>query len=273
MADPDSLRPRLAYQDTRLGQLHLRVWAGPAQSAAPAVVCLHPVPYSGRYFDRFAADLARFTSVVAPDLAGYGGSAPLAEPASIAEHAAAVADALQGLGLGRYVPLGYHTGAAVAAELALARPKKAARVVLAGYPLLSAEDREQQLQALGRGAPVTEELDSLRRRWRFTVQSRAAGVPVERALVNFIDELRAGDQAWFGFQSTFEYVPEERLARLAQPVLVLDIEGSLKAATRAAAGLLRDVTVVTLPHVARGAFELHAAELARVTARFIEATD
>jgi len=264
--------PRLAYADTRLGQMHLRVWPGPADARAPAVVCLHPVPYSGRYFDRFAADLAARASVVAPDLMGYGGSAPLAEPAPIAEHAAAVADALQSLGLGRYVPLGYHTGAAVAGELALARPKKVPGVVLAGYPLLPPDERAHQREALGRGVPVTEELESLRRRWRFTVQNRAAGVPAERALVHFVEELRAGDRAWFGFQSTFEYAAEERLGRLGQPALVLIVDGPLAPATRAAGGLLPGARPLELPHIGRGAFELHAEELARLTAEFIGAT-
>ena len=59
--------PRLAYADTRLGQMPLRIWPGPPVASAPAVVCLHPVPYSGRYYDHFAAVLSLRVSVIAPD--------------------------------------------------------------------------------------------------------------------------------------------------------------------------------------------------------------
>lgn len=259
---------RLAYADTRVGQLHLKIWPGPPDTAIPPVVCLHPVPYSGRYFDTFAALLAARTTVIAPDLPGYGGSARPAAPLPLAEHAGAVADALQTLGIGRCVPLGYHTGSAVACELALARPRKVPRLVCVTYPCLPPEERAKQMEGLGRGSLAGEELDSLRRRWRFTIHNRAAGVPLEPALTNFVEELRAGDQAWFGFQSLFDYAPEERLPRVQQDVLLINTDGSLKEATRAAATLLPEARYVEFPQMSRGIFELHAERLAGVVADF-----
>lgn len=264
-------RPRRVYADTRLGQMHLKLWPGPADSSLPPLVCLHPAPYSGRYYDTFAAALADRVSVIVPDLMGYGSSDELAEPAPIEEHALAIADALQAAGIGRFVPMGFHTGAAVAGELALARPKKVSRLIFITYPYLDAEERAKQLHGLGRGEINGEQLESLRRRWRFTVNNRAAGVPLDAAVNNFIEELRAGERAWFGFHSTFSYASEERLPRISQPVLVINVDGSMKEATHAAAGLLPLVHYAEFFHMNRGIFELHAAQLAAACAQFLEA--
>ncbi len=263
----------MVYADTRLGQMHLRIWPGPADALAPPVICLHPVPYSGAYYDAFASLLSQRLSVVAVDMLGYGSSAKLSAPVSIAEHAAAVADALQTQGIGQYVPLGFHTGSAIAVELALARAKRVPKLVCITYPLLDAEERKDQLASLGRVSQAGEQLDSLRRRWRFTVTNRAAGVPLDAAMTNFIEELRAGDDAWFGFQSMFEYPSEERLPKLKQPALVINVEGSLKAVTQAAAELISEARYVEFPSMNKGIFELHTRQLASAVSGFVEGTD
>jgi pimeloyl-ACP methyl ester carboxylesterase len=263
-----SAEPRRIYADTRLGQMHLQLWPGPPEANDPPVVCLHPIPYSGRYFDHFAAELSRRFTVITPDLMGYGGSAPLAEPVDLEQHAAAVADALQEQGIGRYIPLGFHTGSAVAGELALARPKRVPKLVMITYPLMNEDERSKQLQGLGRGSLSGEDLECLRRRWRFTVNNRAAGMPLDRAVINFTEELRAGDNAWFGFYSMFSYQPEDRLPRIKQPALVLNIEGSMKAATRAAAEMLSLSAYEEFSSMSRGIFELHATKLAGAVSAF-----
>ncbi len=270
MSASTSMPPRRAYADTRLGQVHLKIWPGPPDGKLPPVVCLHPIPYSGRYFDSFAAELARSVSVVAPDLPGYGGSDQLAEPAPLATHAAAIADALQASGIGQFVPLGYHTGSAVAGELALARPKRVPRAVFVTYPYLPAEEREKQLQGLGAVKLNSEELESLRKRWRFTVNNRAAGVPLDGAMTNFIEELRTGENAWFGFHSMFTYSPEERLPAIAQTALVVNLAGSLNEATRAAAERLQHPEYVEFEQMGKGAFDLHPDRLARAVVQFLE---
>ena len=119
--------PRKIYANTRFGQMHLRIWGNGATAPATCVVCLHPVPYSGRYFDTFAAVLADSVVVIAPDMIGYGGSTNIPAPISIADHAAAVADALESLREAGFrdtdfVPLGFHTGSAVGGELAIRQP-------------------------------------------------------------------------------------------------------------------------------------------------------
>ncbi len=273
MSNNNQQEPRLSYADTRLGQLHLRIWPGPPDADEPPVVCLHPVPYSGRYFESFAQLLSRRASIIAPDLAGYGSSAGLDEPASIAQHAGAVADALQTQGVGRFIPLGFHTGSAVAVELALGRAKRVPKLISVTFPFLSAEERQAQSEGLGYGKLLTEDLECLRKRWRFTVNNRAAGAPLESAFVNFVEELRAGDTAWYGFKSMFEYPAEARLPKVRQPVLVINVESSLTAATRTAAQLLPAARYVEFMEMNRGIFELHGSRLVAAVAAFVEDED
>lgn len=262
---------RRAYATTRLGQMHLQIWPGPADSKLPLIVCLHPIPYSGRYYDSFATELAVKTSVIAPDLAGYGGSDALTAPASLEQHTLAIADALQDQGVGQYVPLGFHTGSAIAAELALQRPKRVPRAVCVTYPFLEQEERAKQLHGLGRGFINGEDIECLRKRWRFTVHNRAAGVPLESAITNFVEELRTGENAWFGFDAMFRYAPEERLPEVQQPVLVININSSLKEPTQAAAKLMPNAHCVDFMDMSKGVFELHATKLIGVVEQFLQA--
>ncbi len=266
----DSVQPKRRYADTRLGQMHVTIWPGPADATLPPVVCVHPVPYSGRYFDGFAAELSHHVSVIALDLPGYGGSDPLAEPVAIADYAAAIADALQGIGVARYVPLGYHVGSVVVGELALARPKRVPAVVFVGYPFLNEEERAKQRSGLRPGVVNGEDLESLRRRWRATVNNRAAGVRFEPAFVNFVDELRAGENAWFGFHATFHYSMEQRLAKIRQPVFVVNAQGSMKAPTETAVGMLADSTCIEIAVPAKGIFELQPDKLAAAITQWLE---
>ncbi len=263
----------MVYADTRLGQMHLRIWPGPADAVAPPVVCLHPVPYSGAYYDAFASLLSQRLSVAG---CGYAGLWQFGKTACAGQHRRACRGYCRRFADTGYRPVcpsGFHTGSAIAVELAIARAKRVPKLVCITYPLLDEEQRKDQLASLGRVSQAGEQLDSLRRRWRFTVTNRAAGVPLDAAMTNFIDELRAGDDAWFGFQSMFEYPSEERLPKLKQTALVINVEGSLKAATQAAAELIPEARYVEFPSMNKGIFELHARQLASAVSAFVEGSD
>ena len=76
-------------------------------------------------------------SVYAPDLPGCGESDPApgaAAPGAVAESADAVADLAADLRLRQIDLLGIQTGAAVALELAAAKPELVRRLVLVGLP-------------------------------------------------------------------------------------------------------------------------------------------
>ncbi len=128
-----TVRTRRAYFDCRYGQLHVRT-AFPTTGGFGEQVtlfCLHPAAGSSRVFARFLPLIADARSVYAPDLPGCGESDG---PGSggFAEAAAAIADLAEQLRLRQIDVLGLHDGAAVAIELALAKPALVRRAVLIG---------------------------------------------------------------------------------------------------------------------------------------------
>jgi pimeloyl-ACP methyl ester carboxylesterase len=129
------VRTRRAYFDCRFGQLHVRT-AFPATGGFDEQVtlfCLHPAKSSSRWFARFLPEIAEVRSVYAPDLPGLGESDP-SRGGSVADAAAAISDLANDLRLREIDVLGVHGGAAVALELAQARPELARRLVLVGLP-------------------------------------------------------------------------------------------------------------------------------------------
>ncbi len=257
--------------------MHLRIWGNGASAPRTCLVCLHPVPYSGRYFDTFAELIAADTVVVTPDLIGYGGSSAMPEPISIQNHADAVADALESLHEGgfrdtNFVPLGFHTGSAVGGEMAIAHPELVSKVIFVTYPYFEPAERAGRLEGLPDSTPIMTDAEYRQHRWEFAIGNRPEGVSLERGFVNFSEELRAGDRAWFGFHSMFSYAPEERLPLIRQAALVINPEGPLHAATRAAARLLPKREYRELPDVAKAAFELNTGEIAGAVREFLTST-
>jgi pimeloyl-ACP methyl ester carboxylesterase len=130
-----AVRSRRAYFDCRFGQLHVRT-AFPTTGGFDeeiTLVCLHSREGSSRSFARFLPEIAADRSVYAPDLPGFGESDP-APTAGHAEAARAVADLALDLRLRQIDLLGVRFGAAVAIDLASARPELVRRLVLVGAP-------------------------------------------------------------------------------------------------------------------------------------------
>jgi pimeloyl-ACP methyl ester carboxylesterase len=145
-----TVRTRRAYFDCRSGQLHVRT-AFPTTGGfdeGVTLVCLHSREGSSRSFARFLPEIATDRSVYAPDLPGFGesdASPALGDPApghpdashpnaGHAEAARAVAELAMDLRLRQIDLLGVRFGAAVALDLASARPEMVRRLVLVGAP-------------------------------------------------------------------------------------------------------------------------------------------
>ena len=139
------MRTRRAYFDCRFGQLHVRT-AFPTTGGfdeGVTLVCLHSREGSSRSFARFLPEIAADRSVYAPDLPGFGESdaAPILDRADVgradvgrAEAACAIGDLAMDLRLRQIDLLGVRFGAAVAIDLASARPELVRRLVLVGAP-------------------------------------------------------------------------------------------------------------------------------------------
>jgi 2-hydroxy-6-oxonona-2,4-dienedioate hydrolase len=126
------------------------------KEGAPVLVLLHGIGVSSRYFLPTAGRLASRCSVYAPDLPGFGRSAPLGDRPTVRRLADAFEAWLEAAGL--EVPHAYVAnsfGCQVVADFAARRPERIARLVLVGPTI----DREAR--SLGRQA-VRLALDSVR---------------------------------------------------------------------------------------------------------------
>ena len=134
---PIAVRTRRAYFDCRFGQLHVRT-AFPTTGGFDEQVtlfCLHPSEGTSRTFDRLLPEIAEERSAYAPDLPGFGES-DAASRLTFGDAAGAMSDLANDLRLRQIDVLGVRYGAAVAVELAAARPTLVRRLVLVGRPLL-----------------------------------------------------------------------------------------------------------------------------------------
>jgi pimeloyl-ACP methyl ester carboxylesterase len=131
-ADPP--RQRRAYFESRHGQLHVHnaIPVGGGFDELTTLICLHGTGATGRGFLELSKRLGRSRSVYSPDLPGRGESdGPEAELSATA-YAEAIADFLDSMRFRQVDLLGAGTGAAVAVELAVLRPKMARKLVLLG---------------------------------------------------------------------------------------------------------------------------------------------
>ncbi|MEQ9812027.1 MAG: alpha/beta fold hydrolase [Azospirillaceae bacterium] len=140
MASP---RIRRGFVDLAEGQLHLRSLDG---SPGAPVVLLHQASGSSRQMEPLMPGFARHRQVIALDLPGNGDSCPpVADDIDMAGYADAVIRALDTLGHHRVALYGFHAGASVAAEVAIARPDLVEALILDSVGLYSAAETEEML--------------------------------------------------------------------------------------------------------------------------------
>ncbi|MCU0977115.1 MAG: alpha/beta hydrolase [Steroidobacteraceae bacterium] len=261
---------RRLYVDCRFGQLHVRSAfpsSGGFDELTP-LVCLHQSPMSSRTFQPFLAPMATDRSVFAPDMPGFGESdAPPSQPA-IADYAGAMLDFIDQMRLRQVDLLGYHTGSAIAAEMALARPERIRRIVMVAVPALTAEDRAA-FDASPRPAPIREDGAHLAEEWQRSLRWRGPGVTLEQLAAGFAEKLHNGPQAWWGAHAAVQWPAAERLPRLTQPVLVLRPRDDLWEPTLRARGLLRQAQFTDLGEYGFGVFDVAPEVIAREARAFL----
>jgi pimeloyl-ACP methyl ester carboxylesterase len=153
----DNTPPRLrrAYFECRHGQLHVHnaIPVGGGFDELTTLICLHGATGTGRMFLDVSKQLGSSRSIYSPDLPGCGESDASAVPLSVAAYAEAIADFLDSMRFRQVDLLGVGAGAAVAVELAAARPKVVRKLCLLGSP-------GKEAAAMAPGAKVLQEAAS-----------------------------------------------------------------------------------------------------------------
>lgn len=220
------------FADVAHGQMHYRT----AGEGAPLLV-IHASPGSSRQQTGLIDDFAELARVIAPDTPGNGDSdaLPLAAPA-ITDLAMAYLGFLDAMGLDRIRLYGSHTGAAIAAELAILAPERIERLVLDGVQVLTAAERAEIVERYAH--PFTPDLEGgyLMRVFQFcrdqylfypwynrtAAGQRTGGLPHPRDLHNWVVEvLKAGETYHLNYRAAFQWLAPERLLLARCPALVL----------------------------------------------------
>lgn len=137
------MQVRRRFVDVAHGQMHVRQRGDPA---LPVLVMFHGSPGSGYSLMKLAAHLALGRQVIAIDTAGNGDSTALSDPEpSIADLAAAHAETIEALGVTQADLYGYHTGAAICTELAIAHPRRVGRIIMDGLSVFQPDEAQALL--------------------------------------------------------------------------------------------------------------------------------
>jgi pimeloyl-ACP methyl ester carboxylesterase len=143
-------RLRRAYFESRHGQLHVHnaIPVGGGFDELTTLICVHGNEGSGRAFLALSSRLGSSRSVYSPDLPGCGESDAAAAPLKVLGYADAIGDFLDSMRFRQVDLLGLGTGTAVAAELAIGRPKVVRKVCLLGSPGMDLAPTSPATQAL-----------------------------------------------------------------------------------------------------------------------------
>ncbi len=219
------------FVDVSHGQVHYRR----SGESGPPLVMLHASPGSSRQLEPLMAAFARTRRVWAPDTLGNGDSSPPREAQPTIETLAAGAiEALDGLGLDQVDLYGSHTGASIAATIALLQPARVRRLVLDGVGLYAPEEQAAILANYLPDVPVDHQGLHVLWSWQFCRDTylfwpwfrhdkagvRDVGLPSPEALhAKFVEVVKAYGSFRASYRAAFMFDKRARLPRLCVPTL------------------------------------------------------
>lgn len=218
---------RKGYADGPDGQVHYLDTGADSATGGPLLL-LHQTPC---HLGMFAAAYPLLTGVgirvIGIDTPGYGQSAPPAGVPTIVGYARAVVAVLDHLGLEAAAVLGHHTGASIAAELALLEPRRIKRVILNGPPLFTPEERATYLKAIAEAPRPEPRADGshLKALWDRRVRFTPGWTSVEAMHRGVVMMLSAESGERQGYSAAFAHDIAVPLRAITQPGLILTNTG------------------------------------------------
>ena len=248
------------YVSGKYGQLHYRV-AGEDGAHAP-ILLLHQNPSSSFEYEPLIRELAKDRRIVALDTPGYGMSDAPPEPLSMEGYVAAMTQSLDAVGLGQdtlFDVYGFHTGALLAVEMALALPGRVRQLAVTGLPMRSSEERAALLEK-AKNAPVLDEAGEVaismgRGLWDYVVGARKPGLPLERYGALWMDKYRALEKSSWAYVGVWSY-DYERMRRVIQPALLIQPNETIRDVSIEAIRLVPNHTIIEFPELERDVLDL-----------------
>jgi len=206
------------YVDTTEGQVHYLT-----EGSGEPLILLAQVPFSSDSYLEMLPLLAKSYRVIAMDTPGYGNSYVPPEGYRVEDYARSIVYFLAALNIEKTNIFGHHTGASLAAEVAVAYPERVDKLVLSGCPCYAPEARKvHQSDPICRAREIKEDGSHLINWW----QTCRAGLPYlepeawQRILREY---LRAdlGKKAESAHEALYSYDTEQRLPLIKCPTLLI----------------------------------------------------
>ena len=158
--------------------------------------------------------------------------------------------------------LGFHSGCLLAVEMARLQPDRVRKLALIDVPYLMPEQQAARYPKSTPEPGYTEELNSLSNAWEFNLRKRLGGMTLKRAFSNFVELLRAGERANWGYHATLTYECVPRFRSVRHDTLVVATQYMLKDYTRQAAADIPGAIFVERKDVTRAVMEEGAGAIA-----------
>lgn len=241
---------RKGYIDATHGQLHYRIAEARSASGKPPLLCLHQSPKCGLEFDTFMREASRDRTVIAPDYPGYGMSDPAPSEAATtipmyAEEMWRLADAL---GIETLDLFGNHTGAKVAAQMALTHGHRVHAITMISAAILTDEEREM-FKDMFTPIPLDAEHTRFKVSWERVIERQGPGQTLEMMDRSMYMNMMGGEAYEWGHVAAFAWGKpfDDALTKLPHRITLLNPIDDLTECTRRAIPLLRNGEVIECP--------------------------
>ena len=203
------------------GPVHYRYIDARARRPDPPLLMLHASPGSSERLEPLLPGLAWNRCVIAPDTLGNGDSPPPASrDTTIAYYVDANIRLLDSLGIEQADFYGMHTGAQIAAELAVTHPRRVRRLILDGVPLFSDAYKKE---ALASYAPeMTPQPDGSHLLWAWNRSGNDA-TPLAERQASVMLQLKALTTYHIAYRAAFKQDVHALLPRITHATLVMAI--------------------------------------------------
>lgn len=204
------------------GPVHYRYLDARGRRPELPLMMLHASPGSSERLAPLMPGLAVNRCVIAPDTLGNGDSPPPASrETTIAYYVDANIRLLDSLEIEQADFYGTHTGAQIAAELAVTHPRRVRKLILDGVPLFSDEYKRE---ALASYAPeMTPQADGSHLLWAWN-RSGTATTPPDEKQASVMLQLKALTTYHIAYRAAFMHDVHAFLPRIKQPTLVMAIK-------------------------------------------------
>ncbi|MET0239992.1 MAG: alpha/beta hydrolase [Sphingobium sp.] len=222
------------FVDVAHGQMHYRHAGG---GDALPLLALHASPGSSRQLIGFINSMAGERRVVAPDTPGNGDSVPAFDgERTIMQIAETQLRFMDAAGLDKVDLYGSHTGAAIAADLAILAPDRINKVVLDGLMWLTPEELEELLANYAHPFVPDRDGSYLIRLYQFCRDQyfffpwydrtragrRDGGLGTAQDLHAWVTEvMKASETYQFNYHAAFRYDAKVQLPKVTVPLLAI----------------------------------------------------